>query len=136
MNPDGAHTENELFHFLPLLISIVCGGLVITSRIFTNRFVKKYQTQVARETSQKMKSSNDGGEKQKVFLEGADTISKNPPSGQIPILYSTIYLIGFLGLIVSFFWAFVSVGWWASAIIAGLYLFTGFIPSMLKAARR
>ena len=124
---------NDWLHFLPLLIAIMCSGLMILGRILTNRYVKKRQTQAAKEWFLKMKSPTaSDDEKQKLENEYMDTFIKNPPAGQIPTMYSMFYLMGFLGLIAMFFWAFASIGWWASAVIVTLYLLAGFVPSLLK----
>lgn len=120
-------------HFLPLLIAPVCSGLMIVGRILTNGYVKKRQTQAAKEWLVKMKSpAASDDEKQKFQHEYMDALVKIPRAGQIPIICSTIYLIGFLGLIAMFFWAFISISLWAGAIIVGLYLLASFVPSLLK----
>jgi hypothetical protein len=120
-------------HFMPLLIAPVFSVLMIIGRILTNRFVKNRHTQAAKEWFLKMKSPTaSDDEKQKFENEYMDTFIKNPPAGQIPIICSMLYLIGFLGLIAMFFWAFVSISWWASVIIVALYLLAGFVPSLLK----
>jgi hypothetical protein len=111
----------------------VCSVLMIIGRILTNRYVKTRQTQAAKEWFLKMKSSTASDEeKQKIENEYMDTFIKNPPAGQIPIICSMFYVAGFLGLIAMFFWAFISISWWASAIVVVLYLLASFVPSLLK----
>jgi putative Ca2+/H+ antiporter (TMEM165/GDT1 family) len=50
--------------------------------------------------------------------------------GYIPGWVSALYMLGFLGMLVSAAWSFFTVRWWAPLPIIALYFTTGIIRSM------
>jgi hypothetical protein len=97
--------------------------------------VKKYHEKIAMESVRKMSLSNDPERVTKHYDEVAKAVCENPPVGEIPVIYSTVFMIGLVGLVAAFFWTFVSIGWWGGSLVASLYLLTGLVPSFLKPKR-
>lgn len=120
---------------MPLMVAIVSYALMMIARFLTNKKVKKYHQRIADQGLHEMKSSNDPDRMAKYFDHVAKSVSVNPPTGEIPIIYSTFFVIGLVGLTVAFFWGFVSIGWWGGMLVAGLFLLTGLVPSLLKPKR-
>jgi hypothetical protein len=65
----------------------------------------------------------------------AEISAAGTPVGRIPAWFSVTYLVGLCGLIGAGVWAFVSIGWWAAAIVVGMYFVTGFVRSELSVRR-
>jgi hypothetical protein len=127
--------SNGFIRFVPLVAAVAGCMLMIIARVLTNRRVEQYHQRIADESVHKMKSSNDPNRMDKLFDEVGDAVSSNPPKGEIPVIYSAVYLIGCIGLVATFFWGIVCLGWWAGALIFGLYSLTGFVPSLLRPKR-
>ncbi len=94
---------DEMTKYLPWLCALGFTVLMVTSRLITNHYVKERINQIW----------------------GAGT-----PVGHIPLWVSTLYLLGFGGLILTFFWSLFAVAWWAGIPIVLLYLFSGLVPSL------
>lgn len=97
-----------MLRFLPLALAIVCAAIIVVARLLTNRHLRKHW---------------------------AEILAAGTAVGRIPAWFSGIYLVGVLGLIGAAFWAFIRIGWWAAAIVVGLYFVTGFVRSELSPRR-
>jgi hypothetical protein len=91
--------------YLPFAVAVACCGLMIVTRLLTNRHVRSHRTAIA-----------DAG----------------TAVGAIPPLFSALYLIGLAGLTVSAIWAFVAVAWWGTLVVIAFYLLTGLVRSELS----
>ena len=47
-----------------------------------------------------------------------------------PRWVSVLYLLGFYGLIATFFWSMMAMRWWACLPVLGIYLLTELVPSV------
>jgi hypothetical protein len=94
--------------YLPFAVAILCCVLMIVARFLTNHHVRAHY---------------------------AEIVSAGTTSGNIPPLFSVIYLVALFGLIGAGVWAFFSVAWWAIGVIAVLYLLTGLVRSELSSLR-
>jgi len=96
-----------MMHYISLLSAFGCTILIVLSRLLTNRHVASRSVEIA---------------------AGGSAV------GHIPPWLSVVYLIGIVGLIITFFWSFFSVGWWGLLPVGGLYLLTGLVSSLLSRA--
>ena len=87
---------------LSLFVAIGCAVLMVGSRLLTNRYCR---------------------------LRGNEIVAAGTTSGFIPPWISAVYLLGILGLLVTFFWSFFAVAWWAPLVVVALYFLTGFVRS-------
>ena len=94
-----------MLRYLPLICAILFAAIMVIARLLTNRHVRQHSGEI---------------------------VAAGTPVGHIPPLLSTVYLVGLVGLIATFFWSFISVGWWAGVIVVGLYLLTGLVRSLLS----
>lgn len=125
-----------ILHYLPIISGIICVALMITARLLTNRHIKNYRARIAHEAFYKMKSAEGSEQKQKHLLEAADTIGKSPRAGEFPAMFSAIYVLGFIGLVITFFWTLISIGWLEGVIVASLYLCSGCVTSVFSKTRK
>jgi hypothetical protein len=130
MRGSGPDFSTMLGAFLPLATAVVCGWAIVIARLVTNRFVRRHHEEAIKRAMEAMKS--DGMDP---FFEAVADAATVPPWGQVPFACSALYTLGFLGLIASGVWSFFSIGWWATAVVASLYLLTGLVPSALKGKR-
>jgi hypothetical protein len=49
---------------------------------------------------------------------------------ELPTWVSLLNVVGFIGLVVTFCWSIVSIGWWGPIPIVLLYLLSNFVPSV------
>ena len=117
-------------YFAPLIVSVVCFAAMITARLQTNRFIRDYKAKLVNDARERIKSDPDYTTMTDETL--IDNFIKPIPYGVIPFTYSTVYVIGFLGLFASCFWSFWVMGWWAGAIGIGLYGVTRLVPSLVR----
>jgi hypothetical protein len=68
-----------------------------------------------------------------IVLSRLITNSQLVKTGRIPVWLSLLYMIGIIGMIVTAFWSFVSIGWWGPMPIVLLYFAIGFVKSEIFA---
>lgn len=54
----------------------------------------------------------------------------------LPAWTSGLYLFGFVGLVVTFFWSILAIAWWACLPVAAIYGLTCMVPSVVHQAAR
>ena len=54
----------------------------------------------------------------------------------VPRWASAIYMIGFTGLLGTFFWSISAIAWWACLPVAGIYGLTCLVPSVVQRLAR
>jgi hypothetical protein len=97
-----------VIRYLPFAAAIVCCIVMISARLLTNRHVNAHR---------------------------AEIVSAGTSAGNIPPVFSVLYLVGLFGLIASGIWGFLTVAWWAIAVAVVLYLLTGLVRSELSSLR-
>lgn len=56
--------------------------------------------------------------------------------GPVPGLVSSVYILGFVGLVAMFFWSIFAIAWWACVPVIGIYGLTCLVPSAVQEAMR
>jgi hypothetical protein len=121
--------------WLPIFLAIISTGIVLIARFVTNRRINASRERLAKEYLRTTQNAGEIGKKMDSLLEIQEELLKNRSPEGVPPLELALLFPGLLGLIVSFIWAFLSIGWWASGIVVVLYLLpTGIFPTAL--ARR
>ena len=64
------------------------------------------------------------------------TNKKRTTTGHIPTWVSLLYMLGFVGMLSTFIWSIVTIGWWGPIPIILLYFITGLVPSAAVEAYR
>jgi len=54
----------------------------------------------------------------------------------VPVWASALYLLGFVGLLATFFWSMFAIAWWGCFPVVGVYGLTCLVPSAVKRAVR
>ncbi len=92
-------------HYLPLISGFICAVMVVAARLLTNHHVRKRAVEV---------------------------LVRGTAVGLVPGWISAVYFVSFIGLGASCIWSFISVAWWAGAIVVLLYVFTEFVRSAVS----
>src|SRR5690349_20014847 len=89
-------------HYRSLALAVASAVIMVVARLVTNRHCN---------------------------LRGREMLAAGTTSGFIPPWVSVVYLLGTVGLVVSFIWSLFAVGWLGALFVAALYFATGFVRS-------